>query len=276
MSVGEFTVSNIHMDEDKRDEETKNKNSQLDTEKFKKDVAATLQLADQVGTCCHAWAHFVALVVVTHLTNMHNALLLIQGQLAQCVEGLLNLEKTARVAEDVTASKAACRAILEVCFTAKDWKLLEEHIVLLSKRRGQLKQVIDSMRTPPPPTPLGAVQAWLAQRTSVTGMHQHFPTTNEDHQGRGLITVAISSSSVGWQAECVLPVACAAAALQVIQAFVRQAMSYMDATPDKETLVSLIKTLQTVTEGKVRTSCNSGAGSSAVLCTSGVHLSLQP
>jgi len=40
--------------------------------------------------------------------------------------------------------------------------------------------------------------------------------------------------------------------LQVIQAFVRQAMSYMDSTPDKETQVSLIKTLQTVTEGKVR------------------------
>lgn len=38
---------------------------------------------------------------------------------------------------------------------------------------------------------------------------------------------------------------------QVIQAFVRQAMSYLDATPDKETQVSLIKTLQTVTEGKV-------------------------
>lgn len=49
MSVGEFTVSNIHMDEDKRDEATKNKNSQLDMEKFKKDLASTLQLADQVG-----------------------------------------------------------------------------------------------------------------------------------------------------------------------------------------------------------------------------------
>jgi hypothetical protein len=40
--------------------------------------------------------------------------------------------------------------------------------------------------------------------------------------------------------------------LQVVQAFVRQAMGYLDATPDKEIQVSLIKTLQTVTEGKVR------------------------
>jgi 26S proteasome regulatory subunit N5 len=64
-----------------------------------------------------------------------------QGQIAACLEGLLNLEKTARVAEDVTASKAACSAILEVCYAAKDWRQLEEHIVLLAKRRGQLKQV---------------------------------------------------------------------------------------------------------------------------------------
>lgn len=61
MSVGEFTVSNIHMDEDKRDEETKNKNSQLDMEKFKKDVASTLQLADQVRSTalghCHTYVN---------------------------------------------------------------------------------------------------------------------------------------------------------------------------------------------------------------------------
>lgn len=38
---------------------------------------------------------------------------------------------------------------------------------------------------------------------------------------------------------------------QVIQSFVRQAMTYIDKTPDKATKVSLIKTLQTVTEGKV-------------------------
>lgn len=38
---------------------------------------------------------------------------------------------------------------------------------------------------------------------------------------------------------------------QVIQAFVRQAMGYIEQTPDKETKISLIKTLQGVTEGKV-------------------------
>ena len=39
---------------------------------------------------------------------------------------------------------------------------------------------------------------------------------------------------------------------QAIQAFVRQAMGYIDQAPDQETKVSLIKTLQAVTEGKVR------------------------
>jgi len=145
MVVGEFTVSNISMEEDKRDEEQKQKNSTLDLEKFKADVEAIKQLAKQ---------------------DIH-----------ACLEGLLNLEKTARLAEDITASKLSCSTILTVCYEAKDWKLLEENVVLLAKRRGQLKQVI--------------------------------------------------------------------------QAFVRQAMGYVEQTPDKETKVSLIKTLQSVTEGKI-------------------------
>lgn len=44
---------------------------------------------------------------------------------------------------------------------------------------------------------------------------------------------------------------CCCLPLQVIQAFVRQAMGYIEQTPDKETKISLIKTLQGVTEGKV-------------------------
>jgi hypothetical protein len=111
-----------------------------------------------------------------------------QGKLHEALEGLLNLEKTARQAEDIAALRAACSAVLAACFSAREWKLLEEHVVLLSKRRGQLRQVI--------------------------------------------------------------------------QSFVRQAMGYIDKTPDKATKVSLIKTLQTVTEGKVRGwgCCGCGGG----------------
>jgi 26S proteasome regulatory subunit N5 len=61
--------------------------------------------------------------------------------LTEALEGLLVLEKAARQGEDITAAKATCSAILEVCFEAKKWNLLEENIMLLSKRRSQLKQV---------------------------------------------------------------------------------------------------------------------------------------
>jgi 26S proteasome regulatory subunit N5 len=63
-------------------------------------------------------------------------------------------------------------------FDSGDWKGLEEHILMLCKRRGQLKQAV--------------------------------------------------------------------------QAMVRQAMGYIGQTPDQATKISLITTLQTLTEGKVR------------------------
>jgi len=144
MVVGEFTVSNIAMDEDKKEEEKKKGN--IDMVKLQADIDAQKELAKQ-------------------------------GKLHQAVEGLLNLEKSSRLAEDITATKAACSAVLDVCYQAKDWKLLEEQVTLLAKRRSQLKQAI--------------------------------------------------------------------------QAFVRQAMGYIEEIADKDTKISLIKTLQAVTEGKI-------------------------
>ncbi|PNW73457.1 hypothetical protein CHLRE_14g632775v5 [Chlamydomonas reinhardtii] len=145
MSVGEFTASNIAMD---MDEKEKAKGSIVDMAKLTADIAAQKEIAAK-------------------------------GQRAQAIEGLLNLEKSSRLAEDVTATKACCSAILELCYDARDWRGLEENVMLLTKRRSQLKQAV--------------------------------------------------------------------------QATVRQAMSYIDAIPaeDKDTRVSLIKTLQAVTEGKI-------------------------
>lgn len=68
-------------------------------------------------------------------------------------------------------------AICEICLEAKNWAALNEHIVLLSKRRSQLKQAVTKM--------------------------------------------------------------------------VQECCSYVDKTPDKETMVKLIETLRSVTEGKV-------------------------
>lgn len=100
-----------------------------------------------------------------------------KGSREEAVETLLAIEKGQRLAEDVTGTRLACKAVLEVLFEAKDWAGLNEHIILLSKRRSQLKQAV--------------------------------------------------------------------------QAFVRQSMGYIEATPDKDTMVELIKTLQSVTEGKI-------------------------
>ena len=68
-------------------------------------------------------------------------LLAIQGKHSEAVEGLLLLEKQSRLSEDITSTKMCCRAILEVLFEAGDWQQLNEHILLLAKRRSQLKQV---------------------------------------------------------------------------------------------------------------------------------------
>ncbi|KAG2483012.1 hypothetical protein HYH03_018092 [Edaphochlamys debaryana] len=143
MSVGEFTASNIAMD---MDEKEKGKGGTVDMAKLGADIAAQKELAAK-------------------------------GQRSQAIEGLLNLEKMSRLAEDITATKACCTAILDLCHDAKDWRGLEENVMLITKRRSQLKQAI--------------------------------------------------------------------------QATVRQAMSYIDEVEDKEARLSLIKTLQTVTEGKI-------------------------
>lgn len=101
----------------------------------------------------------------------------LDGNVSDAVEGLLAIEKVQRLAEEVGGTRRACQAILEVLHTAGDWKGLNDHILLLSKRRSQLKQAI--------------------------------------------------------------------------QALVRQAMTYFDSAPDQAALVDLIRTLQTVTEGKI-------------------------
>lgn len=58
------------------------------------------------------------------------------------IEQLLNVEKQMRLAGDVTGTKKAATDILKLCFESRAWKTLNEQILVLSKRRGQLKQVI--------------------------------------------------------------------------------------------------------------------------------------
>lgn len=64
-----------------------------------------------------------------------------QGNLDAAIEQLLNEEKHARLAGDVAATRKAVTDILQLCFEAREWKTLNDQILLLAKRRGQLKQV---------------------------------------------------------------------------------------------------------------------------------------
>jgi len=57
------------------------------------------------------------------------------------VETLLSLEKLTRTAADMHSTAKLLVAIVKICYEAKDFTALNENIVLLTKRRGQLKQV---------------------------------------------------------------------------------------------------------------------------------------
>lgn len=67
------------------------------------------------------------------------------GNMNATLEKMLAVEKTYRLQADFTGTPRVCVAILEVLHTANDWKGLNEHIILLSKRRAQLKQAIAAM-----------------------------------------------------------------------------------------------------------------------------------
>ncbi|KAI4365466.1 hypothetical protein MLD38_021451 [Melastoma candidum] len=99
------------------------------------------------------------------------------GSLEARIEQLLTVEKQMRQASDVSGTKKAVSDILDLCFKGNAWKTLNDQIVLLSKRRGQLKQAVTAM--------------------------------------------------------------------------VQQAMQYIDQTPDLETRIELIKTLNSVAAGKI-------------------------
>ncbi|RWR73567.1 26S proteasome non-ATPase regulatory subunit 12 A [Cinnamomum micranthum f. kanehirae] len=99
------------------------------------------------------------------------------GNLDAAIESLLNVEKQMRLAGDVGGTKNAVIEIVKLCYEARAWKTLNDQIVLLSKRRGQLKQAVTAM--------------------------------------------------------------------------VQQAMQYIDETPDIETRIELIKTLNNVSAGKI-------------------------
>lgn len=68
-----------------------------------------------------------------------------EGKLQEALDTLLMLEKQTRTGSDMTSTSRVLVAIVQLCFKAKEWALLNEHIVMLTKRRSQLKLAVAAM-----------------------------------------------------------------------------------------------------------------------------------
>ncbi|XP_027851623.1 26S proteasome non-ATPase regulatory subunit 12 [Aphis gossypii] len=67
------------------------------------------------------------------------------GKLQEALDTLLMLEKQTRTGCDMASTSRVLVAIVKLCFQAKEWALLNEHIVMLTKRRSQLKLAVAAM-----------------------------------------------------------------------------------------------------------------------------------
>ncbi|CAG8661908.1 9957_t:CDS:10 [Funneliformis caledonium] len=68
-----------------------------------------------------------------------------QGNLAKALDQLLALEKQTRQASDLASSTRVLVQCVKLCYQSGDWKLLNEYVILLSKKHGQLKQATTKM-----------------------------------------------------------------------------------------------------------------------------------
>ncbi|XP_061713353.1 26S proteasome non-ATPase regulatory subunit 12 [Cydia pomonella] len=68
-----------------------------------------------------------------------------KGKVQEAIDQLLALEKQTRTGADMASTARILVAIVQICFEAKNWTALNDQIVLLSKRRSQLKQAVVKM-----------------------------------------------------------------------------------------------------------------------------------
>ncbi|KAL4127431.1 hypothetical protein QTP88_011602 [Uroleucon formosanum] len=67
------------------------------------------------------------------------------GKLQEALDMLLVVENETRNASDVVSTRRILEAIVKLCFDAKDWALLNEHIFLLAARKSQLRFALRKM-----------------------------------------------------------------------------------------------------------------------------------
>uniref|UniRef100_T1J1H9 PCI domain-containing protein n=1 Tax=Strigamia maritima TaxID=126957 RepID=T1J1H9_STRMM len=68
-----------------------------------------------------------------------------EGKLNEALDILLSLEKQARTGADTHSTSRILVTIVKLCFQAKNLTALNEHIVLLTKRRSQIKTSVTKM-----------------------------------------------------------------------------------------------------------------------------------
>eukprot|EP00890_Picochlorum_soloecismus_P006191 jgi/Picsp_1/6573/NSC_03916-R1_26s proteasome non-atpase regulatory subunit 12-like len=103
---------------DKMEEKQRGKEIIIDQESVKLEVEILLEKARQSGTAAGRQA---------------------------AIEGILLVEKRGRLAEDPVSTKMACCSVLSLLHEAGDLKELQEKLVLMTKRRGQLKEAVKAM-----------------------------------------------------------------------------------------------------------------------------------
>lgn len=68
-----------------------------------------------------------------------------QDNLQGAIEKLTILEKQARQASDLASTSRLLVGLVTICKDSGDWGLLNEQVLLLSKKHGQLKQATTKM-----------------------------------------------------------------------------------------------------------------------------------
>lgn len=63
----------------------------------------------------------------------------------KAVDKLIALEKQSRQSSDLATTSRVLNAIVTICKNAGDWSLMNEQVLLLSKKHGQLKQAVTKM-----------------------------------------------------------------------------------------------------------------------------------
>jgi len=67
------------------------------------------------------------------------------GQVQPALDKLLALEKQTRQSSDLPSTSRLIVAIVTICKNSGDWSLLNDQVLQLSKKHGQLKQAITKM-----------------------------------------------------------------------------------------------------------------------------------